>query len=120
MPTQTPPSTPQATITPSNVLAETTQTTTTADTLYGSVHLSQFRGDIHRSTNQIINDRDISGVGVARRSTYAGREWPHTRRLVHGENYFFFFAVVFFAGFFAAAFFVAKTLTPLLSPRWLI
>jgi len=41
---------------------------------------------------------------------YAGSEWPHTRRTVHGGNYFFFFAV-FAAGFFAA-FFVAKTLTP--------
>jgi len=55
-----------------------------------------------------------------RGSTYAGSEWPHTRRPVYGENYFFFFAAVFFAaGFFAAAFFVAKALTPFPSLRWL-
>lgn len=52
-----------------------------------------------------------------RGNTYAGSEWPHTRRTVHGGDYFFFFAV-FAAGFFAA-FFVAKTLTPL-QHTWLI
>lgn len=46
-------------------------------------------------------------LGGQDKSTYAGSEWPHTRRTVHGGDYFFFFA-----GFFAA-FFVAKSLTSL-------